>query len=110
MVRHLPILSGSRLFAPARVSRDRGAWNQAIGSPSTPHSRGMARSKLSSALPAALRRQLDLTAAIARKRLMEVHFRQAMELIEHVDGELEPRRTLDIYARLHKLLPAEAAA
>lgn len=70
----------------------------------------MARSKPSSALPAVLRRQLDLTAAIARKRLMEVHFRHAMELIEHVQGELEPRRALDIYARLHKLLPAEAIA
>lgn len=70
----------------------------------------MPRSKLSSGFPVALRRQLDLTAAIARKRLMEVHFRHAMELIEHVEGELEPRRALDIYARLHKLTPTEAAA
>jgi hypothetical protein len=70
----------------------------------------MARSSLSAAIPVALRRQLDLATALARKRLMEVHFRHAMELIEHVDGEMEPRRTLDIYARLHKLLPAEAAA
>jgi hypothetical protein len=70
----------------------------------------MARSNHSSGLPVALRRQLDLTAAVARKRLMEVHFHQAMELIEHVEGELEPRRALDIYARLHKLTPVEAAA
>lgn len=70
----------------------------------------MARSNLSSALPVALRRQLDLTTALARKRLMEVHFRHAMELIEHVEGEMEPRRALDIYARLHKLSPVEAAA
>jgi len=41
---------------------------------------------------------------------MEVHFRHAMELVEHVEGELEPRRALDIYARLHKLSPVEAAA
>ena len=40
---------------------------------------GMPRSKLSSGFPVALRRQLDLTAAIARKRLLEVHFRHAME-------------------------------
>jgi hypothetical protein len=69
----------------------------------------MARSTASSGLPVALRRQLDLTTAVARKRLQEVHFQQAMELIEHVEGELEPRRALDIYARLHKLTPAEAA-
>lgn len=75
----------------------------------TPLSRGMARSTLSSGLPVTLRRQLDITAALARKRLMEVHFRQAMELIEHTEGLLDPRRALDIYARLHKLLPGEAA-
>lgn len=70
----------------------------------------MARSNASSGLPVALRRQLDLTAAVARKRLQEVHFQQAMELVEHTSGELEPRRALDIYARLHKLTPVEAAA
>lgn len=69
----------------------------------------MARTNHSSALPVVLRRQLDLTTAVARKRLREVHFQQAMELIEHVDGDMEPRRTLDMYARLHKLPAAEAA-
>src|SRR5690606_3725299 len=74
-----------------------------------PSCRGMARSNTSSALPVVLRRQLDLTTAVARKRLHEVHFQHAMELVEHVAGELEPRRALDIYARLHKLTPAETA-
>lgn len=69
----------------------------------------MARSNASSGLPVPLRRQLDLTTAVARKRLQEVHFQHAMELIEHVESEMEPRRALDIYARLHKLTPAEAA-
>ncbi|HEX6925545.1 MAG TPA: hypothetical protein VF167_08945 [Longimicrobiaceae bacterium] len=69
----------------------------------------MARSIHSSNLPVPLRRQLDLTTAVARKRLMEVHFQQAMELLEHVEGEMEPRRALDIYARLHKLTSMEAA-
>lgn len=69
----------------------------------------MARTNASSGLPVVLRRQLDLVTAVARKRLQEVHFQQAMELIEHTTGELEPRRALDIYARLHKLTPAEAA-
>lgn len=69
----------------------------------------MARSNASSSLPVALRRQLDLTTAVARRRLQEVHFQQAMELVEHTAGELEPRRALDVYARLHKLTPAESA-
>src|SRR5690606_15203330 len=69
----------------------------------------MARSIHSSNLPVPLRRQLDLTTAVARKRLMEGHFQQAMELLEHVEGEMEPRRGLDIYARLHKLTSVEAA-
>lgn len=70
----------------------------------------MARPSQGTALPATLRRRLDLAAAVARKRLMEVHLQHAMEMVEHTDGELEPRRALDIYARLHKLSAGDAAS
>lgn len=69
----------------------------------------MTRSSQGGALPAAVRRRLDLAAAVSRKRLTDVHFQHALQLVEHTDGELEPRRALDIYARLHKLSATEAA-
>lgn len=91
------------------IDRTNSGDLRAAGSRSSELHHGMSRSSQASALPAAVRRRLDLAAAICRKRLADVHFQYALQLVEHTEGELEPRRALDIYARLHKLSAAEAA-
>lgn len=70
----------------------------------------MPRSRSPAALPGAIRRQLDVSAAVARERVKEVHLSYALELVERAEQEIEPRRALDIYSRLHKLGEAEAHA
>jgi hypothetical protein len=68
----------------------------------------MSQPKRSTAVPASVEQQLEMSAALARERLMEVHFRYAMELIEHVRDEIDPGRALGIYTRLHGLRGEDA--
>ncbi len=63
----------------------------------------MSGSNRNSSSPAADRRQMAITGALATERLMEVHFRYAMEMVEHTREQLDPARALAIYARLHDL-------
>ena len=63
----------------------------------------MARSRGLTTITPALRRQIAVTTALAGERLMEVHLRYAMELVDHTRDHLEPARALGIYARLHHM-------
>jgi hypothetical protein len=54
------------------------------------------------------RRQLEIAAALAAERLMEVHFRYAMELVEHAREQVDASRALEIYARLHGIRQPDA--
>jgi hypothetical protein len=69
----------------------------------------MSRSRGLTSIPPALRRQLAVTAALASERLMEVHLRYAMELVDRTRDQLEPARALSIYARLHHLSESMAS-
>jgi hypothetical protein len=68
----------------------------------------MSRTLESPAIPVPLRPKLQMCAAMARERIAEVHFRYAMELVEHTREQIEPGRALTIYNRLHGLRGAEA--
>jgi hypothetical protein len=68
----------------------------------------MSRSHGTPAIPAALRPQLQIAAALARERLAEVHFRYAAELVDHACPDIDPSRVLAIYVRLHGLRGADA--
>jgi hypothetical protein len=68
----------------------------------------MSRANASSSIPIVMQRKLAISGALATERLMEVHFRYAMELVEHAQQQLEPARALAIYSRLHGLRPADA--
>lgn len=70
----------------------------------------MARSKSVSAIPAAIRPRLQMAGALARERLLDVHFRYAIELIDHASDDVEPARALSIYKRLHGLQGIDASA
>jgi hypothetical protein len=67
----------------------------------------MSRSNASSSIPVVVQRQLAISGALATERLMEVHFRYAMELVEHTHQQLDPARALAIYSRLHGLRPVD---
>lgn len=54
--------------------------------------------------PAYIRpRGIDVALAMARERLAEAHFQQALAFIEVTGDDLSPPRALSIYARLHHL-------
>jgi uncharacterized protein YbgA (DUF1722 family) len=61
-----------------------------------------------SAVPAPLRRQIQLLDAMSRERLVDVHFRYSLELVDHARSTVEPSRAFGIYARLHHLRGADA--
>lgn len=54
------------------------------------------------------RRQLEIATALATERLMEVHFRYAMEFVEHAREQVEAARALAIYTRLHGIRDVDA--
>ena len=60
------------------------------------------------ALTVATRRRLQVLDALAKERLLDVHYRYALELVDHAAREIEPGRAFDIYARLHHLPGADA--
>jgi hypothetical protein len=59
-------------------------------------------------ISSALRRQLEVTVALANERLMEVHHRYVMEFVDHAREQVEPARAIRIYARLHSLRDEDA--
>jgi hypothetical protein len=61
-------------------------------------------------VPAALRPQLQMSGALARERLLEIHFRYLMELVDHAQPVVDPSRALSIYIRLHGLRNEDANA
>lgn len=68
----------------------------------------MPRTNPAATISVVLQRQLAISGALATERLMEVHFRYAMELVEHTHRQLEPARALAIYSRLHGLRSSDA--
>lgn len=62
--------------------------------PSRPHVKG---------IPAELRSEAAILAAVAREALLDCHVRHAVELVELGRGRVAPDRMLEIYARLHFL-------
>lgn len=67
----------------------------------------MARRIRSARLPAAVRRDLTVAAAVAREAVVELHVVRALELIRHADGQVGDMRMLVIYLRLHDLSGAD---
>lgn len=63
----------------------------------------MSRTTNLQALSADLRQQLEISSALARERLMDVHFRYAMEFVDRARADVDPSRVLSIYSRLHRL-------
>jgi hypothetical protein len=59
-------------------------------------------------VPANLRQQLQILVALSKDRLNEVHFRYAMELVDHARHDVDAERALSIYTRLHAMRGAEA--
>jgi hypothetical protein len=62
--------------------------------PSRPHVKG---------IPAELRSEAAILAAVAREALLECHIKYAVDLVELGRGRVAPDRMLEIYARLHHL-------
>jgi hypothetical protein len=60
------------------------------------------------ALPPSLEQKLRILDALARERLMDVHLRYAMELVDHAQTAMTPSAALAIYVRLHHLRGVEA--
>lgn len=58
-------------------------------------------------VPAALLREIELAAAVARERLLEVHVQYLLEFVERARAEVPPPRVLSIYCRLHRLAPSD---
>jgi len=54
-------------------------------------------------IPAELRSEAAILAAVAREALLECHVRHAVELVELGRGRVAPERMLEIYGRLHHL-------
>jgi hypothetical protein len=51
-----------------------------------------------------------MAGALARERLMDVHFRYVIELVDHASDEVDAARALSIYKRLHGLQGLDASA
>jgi len=68
----------------------------------------MPRSTSSSAIPPQLTQPLRISSALARERLIEIHLRYALELVEYAKAHVEPARAVDMYSRLHGLQTADA--
>jgi hypothetical protein len=49
------------------------------------------------------RRKLEITLAVAGQRALDIHVRQALELVTHAHGRVGMRRALAIYGRIHGL-------
>lgn len=55
-----------------------------------------------------LRLRVEITAAIARERILETHIEYALQMIEAADGRVPVLRALEIYERLLRLSEHEA--
>ncbi|MEX2609180.1 MAG: hypothetical protein WEA24_04480 [Gemmatimonadota bacterium] len=60
----------------------------------------MPRPFSSGKLPAAVLRDLQVAAAVAREAVAQLHVERALELIRHAEGRVPDLRMLDIYMRL----------
>lgn len=58
----------------------------------------------------ALKRQLDVAAAVASEEVLQLHAARALELVELANDRVTPPRMLVIYARVHYLDTASAQA
>lgn len=56
-------------------------------------------------LSSRIRAELEIATAVARERILEIHVKQLLELIQGARGQLSPDRAASIYARLHGLGP-----
>jgi len=54
-------------------------------------------------IPAELRSEAAILAAVAREALLDCHVKHAVELVELGRGRVAPERMLEIYGRLHHL-------
>jgi hypothetical protein len=59
-------------------------------------------------VPAVVSREIELAAAVARERLVEIHLQYLLEFVERARADVPPPRALSIYCRLHRLSPGDA--
>lgn len=58
--------------------------------------------------PAALDRQIDLTTAVCQERLLTIHVRHVLAMVELISDRVPFDQALDIYVRMMRLNPEQA--